>query len=58
MQRKGSKHKKSASTKLITNFIKRTTNTEIKITDLSTLNNDETGINVQFLIPYKLENYD
>ena len=58
MQQEKNKNKKSSSTKLISNFIKRTTNTEVEITDLGQLKTGEKGIKVQFLIPFKIEEND
>jgi hypothetical protein len=48
---------RSISTKLISDFIKKTTKTEIKVTP-NYINSDTKGVKVSFLIPHKISEND
>ncbi|MFD2565834.1 sensor histidine kinase [Pseudotenacibaculum haliotis] len=51
-------NKTSTSTRLISDFVLKTTKTHIKINNRNDKNPNETGVVVEFLIPYKLTEYD
>jgi sensor histidine kinase YesM len=50
--------KRSSSINLISNFLLKATKTEVKITNKKELLKSETGLLVNFLIPYKLTEND
>ncbi|CAM1340831.1 histidine kinase [Tenacibaculum amylolyticum] len=51
-------YKTSVSTDLISKFTKKVTKQEISILDKKKLNSKESGVRVEFLIPYKVTNND
>lgn len=51
-------YKTSVSTDLISKFTKKVTKQEISILDKKELNSKESGVRVEFLIPYKVTNND
>ncbi|MDC8003038.1 histidine kinase [Aureisphaera galaxeae] len=50
--------KDSASIRLISNFLKKSTKKDLKITDKNTINPQEHGLLIRFLIPFKLTEHD
>ncbi len=55
---KNSEQKQSASLQLISDFLKKSTKKDIEITNKKTINPEEKGLRVQFLIPFKLTEHD
>ena len=50
--------RQSTSSQLISNFIYKSTKTKVSILDKQTLNTQETGTRIEFLIPYKILEHD
>ncbi len=52
------KNKESKSTNLISDFIEKATHSKIEVINKKELSGNQTGLRIQFLIPYKLSNHD
>lgn len=53
-----SEYKNSTSVKLISDFIAKATKSELEIINKSTLDKDQSGVRIKFLIPYRLTEND
>ena len=53
-----SNYKKSSSVGLISDFIEKATKSKLQIIDKSSLDKDQSGVSIKFLIPYRLTEND
>lgn len=58
LSKKGHNGKQSASTQLISNFLKKSTKRDLEIIDKRTINPEESGLLIRFLIPFKFTEHD